>query len=111
MSLQELPLVVATLTEYEFSLVLDGTRYYLEFHYNGRIDTWFASLKDSNKQVLIHGIPCLTSVENMFTRFKLDNVLPFGDTIVLDSNGLGGDPTFLNFGLNISMFYASIINA
>lgn len=108
MSLREVPLVVATLTEYEFSLVLDGTRYYLEFHYNGRIDTWFSTLKDSNKQVLVAGIPCLTNVENMFTRFKIDNVLPFGDTIVLDSNALGNDPTFENFGLDVSMFYASI---
>lgn len=108
MSLREVPLIVATLEEYEFSLVLDGVRYYLEFHYNSRIDTWVCTLKDSNKQILIAGIPCLTNVERMFTRFKLDNVLDFGDTIVLDSNGLGNDPTFENFGLDVSMFYASM---
>jgi len=108
LSLKEVPLVVASVTEYEFSLVLDGVRHYLEFHYNKRIDTWFVTLKDSDKNILIAGIPCLTNVENMFTRFKFDDLLPFGDTIVLDVNNFGQDPTFYNFGLDVSMFYVSL---
>jgi hypothetical protein len=65
-------------------------------------------LEDSNQNIIFVGIPALTNVENMFTRFAKLGVLTTGDMIILDSAGTGMDPTRFNFGQIVSAFYNSI---
>jgi hypothetical protein len=108
MNLKEIPVVIAKQTRYQFSVLLDGVRYYVEIYYNKRVDTWMMNLKDATQAAIVYGIPLLTNVINPITRFKFDGVLQFGDFTVLDALGIGADATFFNFGEDVSLFYLSI---
>lgn len=109
MSTKELSILNKKETNYEFSSNLDGVRYYLQFRYNTRNDTWHLTLKDANKDVLLAGIPCLTNVDAMITQYALDDVLGLGDIVIADSVDGKNDPSFDNFGDTVSAFYTSIL--
>ena len=110
MSTRELEILNQEETNYEFSSNLDGTRYYLQFDYNERNDTWHLTLKDADKNVLISAIPCLSNVKSMLTRFALDGVLGLGDIVIADTIDGKNDPSFENFGDTVSAFYTSILS-
>ncbi len=110
MATSELSIINAQDVSYEFSSSFDGERFFIVLNYNDRNDTWYLDVKNANLDVLLSGLPCLTNVEGLTTRFKLPDVFPFGDLVIADTNDTGVDPTFENFGDEISGFYSSIID-
>lgn len=107
---RELDIIENGPSKYEFSSNLNGLRFYLEFKYNTRNDTWYMTIRDANRQTLLQGISCLTSVEEMTGRFALDEIPTDGEIQVSDSNDTGRDPTKETFGGDISAFYLSLRN-
>jgi len=111
LSVRELAIINQGPEYYEFSSNFDGVRYYLVFNYNRRNDTWYMDLKDATRQTLLAGLACLTDTQFLVTRFGLDNVLwADGEILISDSTGEGEDPSYLNFGAEVSAFYLSIIS-
>jgi hypothetical protein len=95
-------------TLYQFASNFDGLRYYIDLLYNPRNDTWYMTVKDSDLDILLGGLPCLTNVQGMTIRFGLSDVFPLGDLICIDTNNNGADPSFQNFGDSVSCFYTSV---
>ena len=110
MSVKELAIVNQGPDYYEFSSVFDGQRFFIAFNYNSRNDTWYMDLKDANRQTLLAGLACLTNVQQLTARFALDEGLLVGDILIADSNNQGIDPSFENFGDNVSAFYLSVVS-
>jgi len=107
-STKELQIVNQGPSSYQFSSNLDGVNIYLLFNYNRRNDTWYLDLLDSQLDNLLTGIPCLSNVDQLASRFSLDNVFILGDIIIADSSTDKDDPSYENFGDYVSAFYTSI---
>ena len=110
MSTKELAVVNQGPVSYEFSSAFDGQRYYIQFDYNRRNDTWYMDLKDSDRVTVLAGLACLTNVELMIGKFALDDTFVFGDMLIADSVGAKLDPTYENFGDQVSAFYTSVLS-
>lgn len=109
MSVKELAIINKDEKNYEFSSNLDGVKYYIEFNYNDRNDTWYLNLKNENRDNILTGIACLTNVIGLIGRFVIDDVIEFGDIVISDTAEGKDDPSFENFGDYVSAFYASIV--
>ena len=107
-STKELAIVNKGPSSYQFSSNLDGVNIYLLFNYNRRNDTWYLDLLDEKLTNLLTGIPCLSNVEQMASRFSLDDVFILGDIVIADSSANKEDPSYENFGDYVSAFYTSI---
>ena len=108
MSLKELAIVNKKDKHYEFSSNFDGVTHVLRLDYNERNDTWHLTLKNAAQDVLLSNIPLLTNVDGMVERFALNNVMPWGDILVIDTKNNANDPSYDNFGLDVSAFYFSV---
>lgn len=110
MSTKELDIINQGPKRYEFSSLFDGSRFYLLFEYNDRNDTWYLTLKDTDREVIVQGIPLLTNVDNLISRYVIDDIFLTGDILVADSQQNKRDPSYENFGDEVSAFYTSIIS-
>ena len=66
-------------------VTLDGTPYRFDFTYNSRIDSWFMSVSDREKNPLANGIKLVTKYE-IITQF-VGRGLPIGEMFVVDGTG------------------------
>lgn len=103
----ELPVNVQDENAYRFTVNLDGQNYSFRICYNKRNDTFYLSVLDSNERLVISDVPLLSYVLTT-TRFAFTPLMPSGDVMVGDSKDGKYDPTYENFGKNISAFYVSI---
>ena len=110
MSTRELAIVTQGPVSYEFSSGFDGQRYYLQFDYNRRNDTWYMDLKDADRVTVLAGLACLTNVELLIGRFALDDTFVFGDILIADSVAARLNPSYDNFGDVVSAFYTSVVS-
>jgi len=95
---------------YEFSTSFDGVRYFLTFQYNYRNDTWYLDINDSERNPILIGLAVLTNTHLMTSRFGIDDFLLLGEILIADINDGGLDPSYENFGDEVSAFYTSIIS-
>ncbi len=103
----ELAIVNQDQTSYQFSSNYDGTRFYVQMDYNKRNDTWYSTIKNADQEIILAGVANLTNVQGMTKRFAIDGLFPYGDLLVADSNDMGQDPTWENYGDDVSLFYVS----
>ena len=103
----ELPVNVQDENAYRFTVNLDGQNYSFRINYNKRNDTFHLSVLDSNERLVISDVPLLSYVLTT-TRFAFSALMPSGDVMVGDAKDGKYDPTYENFGKNISAFYVSI---
>jgi len=110
MSTKELAIINKGPKRYEFSTIFDGERYFLNFEYNDRNDTWYLTIKDSIRDEILKGVALLTNVESMLSRFVVEDFMLAGDLIVADSQLGSRDPGYDNFGDGVSAYYTSILS-
>lgn len=95
---------------YKFNSYLDGKRYYFRMRYNKRNDNWYMSLLDEAGTPLASDIACLTNVRRMFQKYQLGDYFLYGDVFISDLDLAKKDPSFNNFGLNVSCYYMSVLD-
>ena len=88
---------------FNFEIDLEGTVYTLEFSYNKRRDLWIMSILDASENLLLGGIPLLTSIP--LTDQYVDENLPPGRFILLDETGQNKDAGRNDLGATIKLFY------
>ena len=113
MSLFQIPLTNQVLL-YSQIQGLDGTKYNIAFRYNSRNDTWYMTIADTNNNILIRSMPCLTNVIEMTNRLGSEpSVFPIGELIFLDitTDAIADlDCTEENFGQAVQLFYLNAVD-
>lgn len=88
-------------TNYQFSVVIDGTLFFLSIIYNNRISRYSLSILNSDKLLIVGGIPVLTNVV-LTSNFKYLDI-PSGDFIPLSSDN---ENAILNeLGDKVGLYY------
>jgi len=95
---------------YQVQVFLDEEKYNLRFHWNKRNETWKMDVFDTENNPILYGLACLVGNTGMVRRFAIPGLLPYGEIMTLDVNGLGHDPTYENFGDRTGPFYLSVFD-
>lgn len=88
---------------YDFSLTLEGVIYFFSFEWNERGQYWSMDILDQDQNHLVAGVRMTVNVD-LLGRFK-NTSLPPGTFLLLDSSGKNLDPTAINFGTVVELFY------
>jgi len=110
MSIKEFAIINQGPKFYKFSSNLDGQRYYFNYSYNERNDTWYLTIRNADRDIVLSGLACLTNNYLMVSRFVIEEFFPVGEIQIADVNDDGNDPSYLNFGDNVSAFYQSVVS-
>lgn len=60
---------------YKYNIILEGTRYYLTFQYNSRMDRWIISIANYKQEPILSGLPVLQGAD-LIRRFVTDEKPP-----------------------------------
>lgn len=88
---------------YTEQLDLEGTRYFMRFKFNSRVDRWFMDLLDENQSEILNGIKIIVDFD-LLGRFK-DERLPPGLLYAVDESGNENQPDRLNFSNDVTLLY------
>ncbi len=91
------------LPAYDFSIILEGSTYYLNFEWNERGSFWSMDILDSEQNHLVAGVRMTTGVD-LLKQFK-NEMLPQGSFFLLDTKGKNSDPQVDNFGTTVLLMY------
>jgi len=90
-----------TLTDYQFSSVVDGVVYFFDIIYNSRISRYTMNIMDSVKNLIISGIPILTNVQ-LTKNYKYLEI-PQGDFLPFSADNENAEEGEL--GLKVRLYY------
>lgn len=109
-TLSTIEIPIAEDTFYQVQVFLDEEKYNLRFRWNRRNETWYMDVFDIENNPILYSQPCLAGGGGMTYRFFITDLMPYGDILTLDINGLGKDPTFEDFGDKTGPFYVSVFD-
>lgn len=104
MALFTLPVTPDTETWVQ-STDLDGRDFRLRFAWSAREEAWYLDIMSSAGGMLLAGLKLAERV-NVLRRFKSAD-LPPGPLVLIDTKGLGQEPTFDGLGTRWRVFYGS----
>jgi hypothetical protein len=102
MAILQIPVGV-DVPSYTFQIQLDNTLYQLSYNWCDRQQYWYMSIADSNKNPLVNGVKLLSGI-NLFGLY-IDESLPGGQFVCVDTSNSGLDPDKTNFGGTVLMLY------
>lgn len=91
------------LTHYEFSQVLDGVSYVLEFRWNIREESWYLDIRLDDGTRVASGVKIVT--DWALLRGVRSASRPLGEFVAFDTSGNRQDPKIDNLGSVVKLFY------
>jgi hypothetical protein len=97
----EIPLTPAP---QRFSISLGGVRYQINLQWNRFSQAWVIDIYDSNKNLLIGGVPLVTGTD-LFEQFGYIEI--GGSLFAQTDNNTLAVPTFDNLGINSHLYFVT----